>query len=228
MQTTISVIIPVYREAAVINRTLAELGAPSAAMPIEIIVVDGHPAGTTLEAIARRDVRKVIGPRGRGPQMNRGAALASGEVLLFLHADTLLPANAFAYIAAALEGARAVGGAFSLGIRSPRAAFRVIETAVAVRSRLTRIPYGDQGIFLKRRFFAALGGFTDIPIMEDVELMRRVKRSGRRVVVLPQCVQTSARRWEQEGVVFCTLRNWLLVTLFLCGASPRRLARFYR
>jgi rSAM/selenodomain-associated transferase 2 len=228
MPTPISVIVPVYREAAVINLTLADLPAPSPAVPIEIIVVDGHPAGTTLEVIARSDVRKVIGPRGRGPQMNRGAALANGAVLLFLHADTLLPANAFARIAEALAGSGAVGGAFGLGIRSPRAAFRVIEAAVALRSRLTRIPYGDQGIFLKRRFFNALGGFMDIPIMEDVELMRRVKRSGHRLVFLPHRVQTSARRWEREGIVFCTLRNWLLMTLFLCGAPPRRLARFYR
>ncbi|MCJ7830784.1 MAG: glycosyltransferase, partial [Desulfobacterales bacterium] len=124
MKTTISVIIPVYAEAAALNRTLAELDAQSPAVPIEIIVVDGHPAGATLDVIARRDVKKAIGPRGRGPQMNHGAALAGGEVLLFLHADTLLPSNAFTCIAAALEASRAVGGAFSLGIRSPRAAFR--------------------------------------------------------------------------------------------------------
>jgi hypothetical protein len=97
-----------------------------------------------------------------------------------------------------------------------------------LRSRLTRIPYGDQAIFIRASYFRSIGGFKEIPIMEDVDLMRRIKRKGWRIVIFQEPVITSARRWEKEGLLFGTLRNWFLMTLFLCGVSPERLARFYR
>jgi rSAM/selenodomain-associated transferase 2 len=224
----ISVIVPAIGEQAVINATIAGLRRLPGGRSAEIIVVDGSPRGETLAAVRDAAVLKVRSPRGRGTQQNRGAAAAGGDILLFLHADTRLPPAAFARIAATLEGEDCAGGAFGLRIDSPRRAFRVIEAAANRRSRLTRIPYGDQAIFLRAAFFRALGGFAEIPLMEDVDLMRRVKRAGGRIVLLDDPVLTSARRWEKEGVLYGTLRNWLLVSLYLSGVAPERLVRFYR
>jgi GT2 family glycosyltransferase len=149
-------------------------------------------------------------------------------VLLFLHADTVLPPAAFERIAEAMRDEGCVGGAFDLRIDSRRTGFRVIEKVASLRSRLTRIPYGDQAIFIRASCFRTLGGFREIPLMEDVDLMRRIKRKGWRIVIFREPVITSARRWEKEGLVFGTLRNWFLMTLYLCGVPPERLARYYR
>ncbi len=160
--------------------------------------------------------------------MNCGAAKSSGDILIFLHADTCLPGNALKKIATLMEDKIIIGGAFDLGIDSERFAFRVIEKMACWRSRLTRIPYGDQAIFIRRDYFQSLGGFKDIPIMEDVELMRKIKHRRGKINILKDKVKTSPRRWETEGVVFCTLRNWFLITLYLLGAKPETLAKFYR
>jgi rSAM/selenodomain-associated transferase 2 len=222
----VSVIIPVLREAHIINSTLAHVVNAAAGVRCEIVVVDGERAATTVAAIARPDVLRVLAPTGRALQMNAGAARSRGAILLFLHADTRLPAGALAAAAQAIARG-AAAGAFRLGIDSPRPLFRLIEAAVAWRTRLTRIPYGDQAIFLERGFFRRIGGYRPLPVMEDVDLMRRVKRSGGRVRLLPQRLWTSARRWEREGLVGCTLRNWMLLSLYLAGVPPRRLAGFY-
>jgi hypothetical protein len=126
-----------------------------------------------------------------------------------------------------LQSGDYVAGAFDLGIDSHRLAFRVIEKIACWRSRLTRIPYGDQAIFIRRDYFRSMGGFQDIPIMEDVDLMRRIKKKGGKIHILRDRVKTSARRWEKEGILYGTLRNWLLVSLFCAGVKPERLARFY-
>lgn len=194
----------------------------------EIIVSDGHPLGTTLRCIDVKSVRKVLSPKGRGVQMNSGAAAAGGDILLFLHADTLPPLNAFEMIQTAYRDIRLICGAFNLGIQSPRGIFRLIERVASHRSRLTRLPYGDQAIFIQARFFRRIGGYAPIPIMEDIELMKRIKKAGVRTVIMPAKVQTSPRRWEREGPVYCTLRNWALVCLYLAGVPPKQLARFYR
>jgi hypothetical protein len=120
-----------------------------------------------------------------------------------------------------------VGGAFDLEIKSKKRIFRLIERAASIRSRLTRIPYGDQAIFLKKSFFDQIGGFKDIPIMEDVELMQRVKKAGQKIKFIPRKVWTAARRWEKEGIVYCTLRNWILISLYMFGVSPEKLNKFY-
>jgi hypothetical protein len=127
-----------------------------------------------------------------------------------------------------LQDPKIVGGAFDLGIRSGKPSYRLIEKMVYFRTRLTKIPYGDQAIFIYRDVFSTIGGYKEIPIMEDIELMRRVKGMGYRIGIIPHPVQTSPRRWEKEGVAFCTLRNWTLATLFLLGVSPVKLARYYR
>jgi rSAM/selenodomain-associated transferase 2 len=194
----------------------------------EIIIVDGDPAGRTIEAARNMGVNTAISEKGRGKQMNLGAALAAGEILIFLHADTLLPADALELIETAMEDGSCVAGAFDLAVDSERPAFRLIEKAASIRSRLTRIPYGDQAIFVRKRDFQDLGGFRDIPIMEDVEIMQRIKKRKGKICILRKAVRTSPRRWEKEGIVYTTLRNWLILFLYLSGVRPEKLIRFYR
>jgi rSAM/selenodomain-associated transferase 2 len=223
----ISVVIPVLDEANRINQVIEHVNCLSGNNS-EIIVADGDPLGTTISSIADERVIKVPSERGRGKQMNQGAAAATGEILLFLHADTFLPSRAFEKIEGVMELDDYAGGAFDLGIDSCRIALRIVEQAASLRSRFTRIPYGDQAIFIRRDIFKAMGGFMDFPIMEDVDLMQRLKRTGSRIVIISDKVRTSPRRWEKEGVVYCTLRNWTLMTLYMLGVSPDKLARFYR
>lgn len=194
---------------------------------LEVIVVDGDTPVGTVYRIKDERVIKVISPKGRGRQMNKGASVATGDILLFLHTDTELPENAFRTISAVIDKKQYVGGAFDLGIKSGRLIFRLIEKMVYIRTRLTGIPYGDQAIFIKKDFFAGMNGYQEIPIMEDVELMRRVKKSGYKICIIPQKVSTSPRRYEKEGVVYCTLRNWILMSLYLLGVRPEKLVNFY-
>jgi rSAM/selenodomain-associated transferase 2 len=228
MNPRFSIIIPVINEEAAINSTIGRVRSIGAAACAEIIIVDGDPGGATIGAVREGDVITAVSERGRGNQMNRGAALAHGDILIFLHADTRLPAGAFELIEEALSDPACQAGAFDLGIASVRPVFRVLEKVASWRSRLTRIPYGDQALFFRRDYFSSIGGFADIPLMEDVEIMRRLKKAGTAIAVIDRPVLTSARRWEKEGIVKCTLRNWLLVSLYLCGAPPERLAKFYR
>ncbi len=228
MSVTFSIIIPVLHEASAIGEAVARIRLLDGGEQAEVIVVDGDRSGETLRALPDGVVRKIISEPGRGCQLNRGAGAASGEVLVFLHADTALPHNALGRIGEALSDDTLAGGAFDLGIASPRPIFRLIERVASRRSRLTRIPYGDQAIFLRRACFRTLGGFRELPIMEDVELMRRLRCSGGRIAILPERVVTSARRWEKEGVLYTTFRNWALVTLFALGMDAKRLVRWYR
>lgn len=223
-----SVIIPVFCEQAVINRTIANIRSQNDGDTAEIIVVDGQAEAETLAAVEDFAVSKLLSAKGRGRQLNLGASRATGEVLVFLHADTVLPPTAFTRIAGVMEDEGCVGGAFDLTIDARRMAFRVIETVASLRSRCTRIPYGDQALFIRASSFRDLGGFRNFPIMEDVDLMQRIKRDGGRIVIIREAVTTSARRWEAEGPVFGTLRNWLLMVFYLCGVAPERLVRFYR
>lgn len=214
-------------EGRIINDLIEHLWGLPFGNGCEIIIVDGNQSQNTLKAISRGDVKKIAAFKGRGTQMNAGAAVAKGEILLFLHADTLLPPPALDQILPALKQPKVVGGAFDLGINSNRWGFRLIETVASLRSRITRIPYGDQAIFIRKAAFKRLGGFEEIPIMEDVDLMRRVKKTGQKIAIIPLKVMTSPRRWEKEGLLFSTLRNWILISLYLLGVSPQRLAKFY-
>ena len=224
----ISVIVPVINEAEGINQLILHLNSLREGNDIEIIVADGDPQGGTLNSIKDDGVIRVPSGKGRGRQMNKGAAAATGDILLFLHADTFLPPAAFEKIVAVMRTGRYAGGAFALGIDSGRIALKIVEQAASLRSRITRIPYGDQAIFIKRDIFQAMGGFMDYSIMEDVDLMQRLKRAGRHIIIISQKVRTSPRRWEREGIAYCTVRNWTLVTLYMMGVSPEKLARFYR
>jgi rSAM/selenodomain-associated transferase 2 len=224
MPPRISVIIPTLNEAAVIEKTLR--GLPRCD-DLERIIVDGGSSDDTA-ALARPFADKVlVAPAGRARQMNRGARAAAGDVLLFLHADSRLPEDALGSIAKALEVPTVAGGAFDLAIDSPRWALRLVAAAANWRTRLTGVPYGDQGIFVRRSVFEQLGGFPEWPLLEDLEFSRRIKAAGK-VVILSQPITVSSRRWDKEGVGYTTLRNQIFVLLYFLGVSPSRLARWYR
>lgn len=223
----ISIVIPAYREGRRINALIEHVHRLDGASRCEIIVVDGETPPTTAQAVLDPGVRTLTSPKGRGPQMNAGAAVARGNTLLFLHADTFLPERAVDLIVDTMSDSSLVAGAFSLRFDSRRHRHNVFAWLASMRSRLTRIPFGDHAIFIRREYFTRIGGYEDIPIMEDVALMRRIKHDGRRIRILRDCVQTSARRLEREGMVYCTLRGAILLCLFELGCSPRRLKVHY-
>lgn len=219
----ISVIIPVLNEEKTMGSTLEALRRLHS---WEIIVVDGGSTDKTRDIAAKERVIVVTSPRGRARQMNHGARLACGDVLLFLHADSRLPLSATSDILSALEDSRSVGGRFDVRLDDERWIFWLIGNLISLRSRLTRVATGDQAIFVRRRLFEDIGGFPDIPLMEDIAFSRMLKKKGR-VACLRSQVVTSARRWEEEGVWCTILKMWALRLLFLAGMSPFRLKRFY-
>ncbi len=229
VRLSVAVILPVRNEAAVLEAALADLLVRHD--PLEVIVVDGGSRDAS-RAIAdgfssRYPVRVFNAPAGRALQMNAGAAAASADILLFLHADTHLPPGALDAVRAAIGiGAGHVWGRFDVRLDGKRFAYRVIEWFMNRRSALTGIATGDQAIFVRRDVFESLGGYAPIALMEDIEFSRRLKRRGR-PARLADTVTTSARRWERYGVVRTVLRMWGLRFLFWVGVSPTRLARWY-
>ena len=224
---TFSIIIPVLHESEIINVLLDSLRQLEWDEPFEIIVVDGSPTQDTLQVIADTNVMKYTSPQGRGRQMNEGAAHAIGDILVFLHADTFLPPNALSLIQSALQNKRNVGGAFTLQIQSQIYFLRAIAAYSTLRSQISRTPYGDQVIFLRKAYFEVIGGYADIPLMEDVELMRRIKKKKGQIIILPSPVFTSDRRWHQEGVLYTLLRDNIIIILYWCGIPAEKLVRFY-
>jgi rSAM/selenodomain-associated transferase 2 len=221
----LSIVIPALDEAANLRVLLPALAAdcPDA----EVLVVDGGSRDDTGAAAAGTPgVRLIRSPRGRARQMNAGAAAARGEALLFLHADTRLPAGAAGAVARALADPAVVGGRFDVAFDNPRWPFRMIAALMNRRSRWSGIATGDQAIFVRRAAFAALGGYPDIPLMEDIELCRRLKRAGR-LACLRLRVTTSARKWERDGVWRTIGLMWTLRLLHFGGVAPERLHRWY-
>jgi rSAM/selenodomain-associated transferase 2 len=220
---TVSVVVPTLDEADALPRTLA---AARQAGVGEIVVVDGGSRDATA-AVARPLADRVLEcAPGRARQMNAGAAAARGDVLLFLHADTLLPPGAAALVGRALDAQGAVGGRFDVRLDADGVAYRVIERAISLRSRLTGVATGDQAIFVRRAVFERLGGYPPLPLMEDIALCRALKREGR-MVALRDTVLTSARRWRRHGVARTVLLMWALRAAYYAGVSPERLARVY-
>jgi len=220
----VSIIVPVLNEAASIRGTLKSLSAAREAGH-EVIVVDGGSADDTV-ALARPAADHVLSaPRGRARQMNAGARIARESILLFLHADTRLPPGALPAVVAALS--ERAWGRFDVRLSGHRRVFRVIERLISLRSRCTGIATGDQAMFMRRSCFEQVGGFPDIPLMEDLALSRALRCLGR-----PAClrlrVETSSRRWESGGVVRTVFLMWRLRFAFALGASPSRLAPRYR
>jgi rSAM/selenodomain-associated transferase 2 len=222
-----SIIVPVLNEQGQINSFIDKIKDQAFDGYFEIIIIDGDPHGGTINTITDNSVICITSPKGRGQQMNAGAAMARGEILIFLHADTTLPDNALGKINIALQDRDYVGGAFDLKVDSDRLFLKYISVRASLRSRWNRIPYGDQAIFIRKKYFDQIGGYKEIPLMEDVDLMRRVKKNGKKIVILPDKVTTSARRWESEGAIYTTMRNQILVRLFYLGISPHKLAKYY-
>lgn len=220
----ISVIIPALNEAAGIARSIASAAREP---EVEVIVVDGGSRDETAQVARRLGAETLTVPAGRARQMNAGAQASRGEYLVFLHADTRLPPNYASLVRRLLTSPEVVAGAFRLGIEGRRRSLRWIETGANWRSRWLQLPYGDQALFVRSRLFFELGGYADLPVMEDYDLVRRLTRRGR-VMLAPEAVVTSARRWEQLGVVKTTLLNQVMVTGHLLGVSPRRMAQLYQ
>lgn len=193
----------------------------------ELIVVDGGSADATV-SIATEYTNKVLNStRGRSSQMNVGAGKAHGDILLFLHADCVLPTEGFSTIRETLRDNGVAAGGFRLSIEHPGLAFRVIERGANLRSALTRLVYGDQGLFMKKETFVKLGGFRNIPLMEDVEISQRLKRKGKIAFVDPP-ISTLPRRWLKEGPLYTTLRDWAIALAYtVFKVRPERLTKHY-
>jgi len=222
----ISIIIPVLNEAPLIAHTLSAL-QPWRAAGHELIVVDGGSDDATI-ALSEPVVDRIIrSSRGRSRQMNAGARLAEGEVLLFLHADTFLPEGADRLIIDGLNRQGKCWGRFDVRLSGRHFLLRITEWLMNWRSRLTGIATGDQGIFVQSRLFEAVGGFPEIELMEDIALSKTLKRQGK-PLCLRHRILTSSRRWEKEGILRTILLMWSLRLAYFLGARPRRLARFYQ
>lgn len=198
--------------------------ARAAGAGVEVIVCDGGSRDATRQVAAAAGAEVLDGPRGRGIQLAAGARRASGDWFVFLHADTRLEAG-WAEALATLPDA-VVGGAFRFAVDSPRRRYRSVEAGVALRCRLFRLPYGDQGLFCRRSAYHQVGGFPPLPLMEDVAFVRRLHRAGRLAFPAVRAL-TSSRRWERHGLVGATLRNGWLLGLYGLGWPPDRLARLY-
>ncbi len=199
-----------------------KVGAPHA----EIICVDGGSIDSTL-AIARPLCNAIISaPRGRAGQMNAGAALSNGDVLAFVHADTLVPHDCARQIEAALRDTSTVGGRFDVQLDNPAPLYRLLGWLISARSRLMRSATGDQALFVRREVFSRLDGFPEIELCEDIDFVRRMRRAGR-IACVRSAVTTSARRWQQGGLFRTILRMWTIKSLFLLGVSPAWLKRQY-
>jgi len=220
----ISIVVPTLDEATSLAQALIAARRRGGG---ELIVADGESGDATRDVAARLADRVVLAPRGRAAQMNAGAAVARGEALLFLHADTLLPSGFAEAVARALDDPSVVGGYFAVALDSVGWRYRLTSRLISERSRLTGIATGDQAIFVRRAVFQALGGFAPLPLMEDIDLMRRLRRHGR-VVALRETVVTSARRWERHGFWRTVLLMWSLRLAYYAGISPSTLARWYR
>jgi len=218
----ISVIIPTLNEAEKIADVVARTRALS---PYEIIVVDGDSTDATLQQASAAD-RCLKAKRGRAIQQNTGAAASRGDILLFLHADCWLEEGSLQAVRNVLQDERIVGGCFRQRIDAPGVLYRLLEWGNNQRVRTCKWAYGDQGIFVRHKVFDELGGFPQLGLMEDLFLMKRLKRTGR-LTLLDARIHTSPRRWQQHGIIRQTLKNWTLLSLAHCGISVDRLAEFY-
>lgn len=220
---SISIIIPVYNEEDRIGPCLDSLAGY---LNLEILVVDGGSSDQTIREIKRRGHSPVVSDPGRGIQQDTGARAASGDFFLFLHCDTRLPLDFSHHVQEILSRPRVAAGAFQLAINAHGAGYRIIEYCANLRSRTLRMPYGDQALFMKKETYFAAGGFQNQPIMEELVLLSRLKKLGR-IAIAPSYATTSARRWQQHGIMKTTIINQLMLTGWAMGVFPERLARWY-
>ncbi|MFC1769756.1 TIGR04283 family arsenosugar biosynthesis glycosyltransferase [Nitrospirota bacterium] len=234
MEPSVSIIVPVLNEESILRESLNYMRALG---EMELIVSDGDSTDRSMEISQELADTVISSPRGRGTQMNMGAKHARGDILFFVHADSRPPQEAITLIRNTLSkanvgtnntGVAGVAGAFDIYIDHPSIWFRLIETTANMRSRVTGIPYGDQGLFLWRETFERIDGFRELPIMEDVEIAGRLKQEGN-IIFLKERMTASARRWIKEGLLRCTLRDWSIYTGYkLLGITPEKLHRYYK
>ena len=223
-KNTISIIIPALNEAANIAKTvsLAQKGSN-----VEIIIVDGGSQDETMAIAKSLNVKVLSASPGRAIQMNTGAAIATGDILLFLHADTMLPPNFDQMVTKILAESAIVAAAFELKIDAKIGGIRLLEKMINWRSHFFSLPYGDQAISVKADQFHKIGGFPELPIMEDFVFIRNLKKLGK-IAIIPVPVITSGRRWQKLGVFRTTAINQMMIIGYYLGISPEKLAQFYR
>ena len=220
----ISIIVPTFNEAKCLGETLAHIQQLS---PHEVIVSDGGSDDATLEIAEKYTENVVSGPAGRALQMNAGARIATGDIFLFLHADSHIDPASYEKISTSMENPEKIGGAFSLCIDSDKWSLRLITRLANLRSKYLGMAYGDQAFFVKNSIFQRLNGFAELPICEDIDFFKRLRKLGS-VILLNDKVLTSPRRWNKEGIWFTTLRNIFIATLFELGFPPRILTKWYQ
>lgn len=218
----VSVIIPTLNEEQQIE---AAIDSARSAGECEIIVVDAGSTDRTRDFATKAD-QCLISPRGRSRQQNAGANSCTGDVYLFLHADCRLGLGAIDAVRRVLDESKCVGGCFRQSIDAEGLKYRLVETGNMLRVKACKWAYGDQGIFVRREVFHQLGGFPELELMEDLFLMKQLKRMGGFALIDP-AIHVSSRRWQKHGVLRLTARNWLWLALVHCGVSPNRLAQFY-
>lgn len=220
----ISVIVPVLNDADSLDSLLWQLREISP--DLEIVVADGGKSKDARDVCGRYGALWTDSRRGRAVQMNRGAARSSGRILWFLHADTIIHPSSLDVIRSTLEDPGTVGGAFRFRLHQRHWYASLLDLGVNLRSGRLKLPYGDQGFFVRRTVFESMGGYREIPFMEDVEFIRRLPRYGE-VAILKVPIGVSSRRWEREGFFYTTIRNWLVTVAFLRGVPPDRLMKYY-
>jgi rSAM/selenodomain-associated transferase 2/rSAM/selenodomain-associated transferase 1 len=220
----VSVVIPALNEASHIEHTVAAVIQGNTG---EILVVDGGSEDETVAKARTAGARVVVSRPGRARQMNAGASRATGNVLVFLHADTRLPSSYLSLVASALRDYGTAAGAFRFAVAEEFPGSKFLEWMTNLRARWRQMPYGDQALFLRRSLFEALGGFADLPILEDYEFVLRLRRSGR-VVIVPQPALTSGRRWKRLGLLRTTMLNQWMILGYRLGWPPEKLAATYR
>ena len=223
MARKISIIIPILNEAKILKKTLSQLQSEQEYH--ELIIVDGGSTDGSIP-IAEKYGKVLTSVRGRAKQLNAGAAAATGDILIFLHADIWLEPGALAAVETALASDY-IGGGFQQKIDGKSILYRIIEIAGNIRGRYLKVFYGDGGIFLTRTDFERIGGFPEVPILEEMEFSKSLRRLGKTTLVSP-CIHISPRRWETGGIVRTTLNNWLITLLYFLRISPEKLARLYR
>lgn len=224
----LSVVIPTLNEQDHIVRAIASAQALESGWdgPVEVVVADGGSGDRTVELATRADAAVLTTDPGRGRQLRRGIEASSGELVVMLHADTHLAPAAGAQLNRAMHDAAIACGAFRQQIDAPGRLYRWLERGNAHRVTRWGLPYGDQAIFARREWLDEVGGVRDLPLMEDVELMDRLRKRTK-PVLLDGPLHVSARRWQQSGVVRRTAWNWAMLTAYRAGVSPERLARWY-
>ncbi len=219
---TVSIIISAYREE---DKVLKLVNMLSPAADVQLVAVLAEGDDETLEPQKNKAVT-IRAQRGRARQMNAGAKVATGGILLFLHADTVIDPVSFDNVRSALNKSNVAGGAYRIKIDAPSKGYEFLSAIVNFRSKWFKAPYGDQALFIKRSIYDKIGGFDDVPIMEDVRFVKAMKRLGS-LELLDDVAITSARKWESEGPVYMTLRNWSILLVHKAGINPEILVKWY-